>query len=96
MIKTKHDLSAGVAILNLDEMISAAQIAVSFARMDLERSIGDVQQKHFKNDQMGAVFATQHLAETAEGLRKLQINYHYLLEAKYREIKIKVDNLADL
>ena len=91
MIKTKHDLNASVATLNLDEMIDAAQIAISFARMDLERSVNELQQRHFKNDQMGAVFATQRLAETAEGLRKLQINYHYLLEAKNREIQIKKD-----
>lgn len=91
MIKTKHDLSALTATLNLEELIEATAQGLGFARAGLERALGELQQYHSRGEHLTSIFTAQNIVEAANSVLKLQTNYHYLLEARDKDREITVE-----
>ena len=96
MINTKHDLSADIAKLNLNELIKVAQIAVGRSRWDCEQALSKLQANQLysnpnKCDRTYQIAsAAKDLAEASRDLAEATNTLHYLLNAEDRE-KIAVD-----
>jgi hypothetical protein len=91
MITTKHDLCAGTAKLNLNELIETAKIAVSRCRWDCEYNLRDVQERQidiepdvWRRSYRVASAACQ-LAESAKSLAIATNTLHYLVNAQDRD-----------
>lgn len=85
--KTKHDLSAGVATLNLDNLIEVAQIAAGLAKTNVERELGNLQNNtlyHRARTDRHMIDA-RNLADAANAAQIAFENLHYLIEAKNRD-----------
>lgn len=99
MINTKHDLCAGTAKLNLNELIKTAEIAVARSRWDCEQAMQNVQIYQLENsakwpDKWRATYAIANaahdLARAAEDLAQATNTWHYLKNAQDRD-EIVVD-----
>ena len=98
MITTKHDLCAGTAKLNLNELIETAKIAVSRTRWDCESNLREIQERQMENSLDGnfdkwrasyrVASAACQLADSAKALAMATNTLHYLLNAADREIVV--------
>lgn len=90
MITTKHDLCAGTAKLNLNELIKTAQIAVGHARHACECALSDVQLHHCypEKDKWSQSYkvanAADSLVRAANDLAQATNTLHYLVNAQDR------------
>ena len=90
MNNTKHDLSANIAKLNLDEMISAAYAGVFACKTAVERGLSTLQNEAFhtkeEKDRIRIMNNNaNYLAEDAARLAKTTNLLHFLFECKTRE-----------
>ena len=86
--KTSHDLSAGVASLNLNNLIELANIACGQAKTECERALSELQNcLVYSVDQKirGAMYASARLRDAGKAAAIAFENLHYLTEAKTRE-----------
>ena len=84
MDETKHDLSAGEATLNLEDLITTASIAFASKREELNRRIHklyNIESPDYKYEAHWAKEDAKYMAQAAETLYVLQ-------ESRHREIKI--------
>lgn len=92
MLKTKHDLSANTAKLNLSELIKTAEIAVARSRWDCEQALSKLQtvQLYRENKDVwrqtyDVASAANDLAEASAALAQATNTLHYLVNAQGRD-----------
>jgi hypothetical protein len=89
MNKTKHDLSAGIAKLDLNDLIFLSLNSIGLAKTECERELGALQRASFNNEQKNMMYASRNLAEASAKCALACENHHFLIESISREtIKI--------
>ena len=80
--KTNHDLSAGIAKLNLNDLIRLANVACGQAKTECERALGELQNclvyGEPKNRERNAMYASNRLKEAGEKVSIAFENLNYL------------------
>lgn len=85
MNTTKHDLSAGTAKLNLNNLITLANAAVGFTKVQCERALNRLQYASIASDVHEMMCASADLADAATACQAACENLHYLAESKTRD-----------
>lgn len=90
MLKTKHDLSAGHAKINLNELIKTVQIAVGRSRHEVERRLNEIQsmQLYERNKHYDIAILAESLASASADLAESTKTLYYLENSKSRDIGV--------
>ena len=82
---TKHNLSAGTAKLNLDNLIQLAEVASGLSKVECEREISKLQSASFSGHLWEAKHAAINLASAANSAAIAFESLCVLKESKNRE-----------